>query len=167
MALSGSIFRELEALAFAIPNVLLFVLSVYGSTDIFVTRDPSGIVAMYGLVSYTFRGDAIYPPSLVDYLEVLYALSSLTLLGIAALTAPLLTKQNLKIRFALSSVFFVIITLVFHQSTKTNNYNTVNDVSTARLGMIACFVVLDPVYRLLDFDIKKAWKEVTNGGPKN
>ena len=143
------------------------MLSVYGSADIFVTRDPDGIVAMYGLVSYTFRGDAIYPPSLVDYLDVLYALSSLTLLGIAAFTVPLLTKQELKIRFALSSVFFVLITLVFHQSTKTNSYNTVNDVSTARLGMIACFVVLDPVYRLLDYNIKKVFNNLLNGQHKN
>ncbi len=157
------VFREIKNFAFVIPNLILFLFVVYGAQDVFVTRDPSGIVAMYGLNSYKFRGDAIYPPSLVNYLEVLYGLSSFTLLGIAAVTCPLLTKHELKIRFGMSSVFFILAIMVFHQSTKTNNYNTTNEISTARLGMIAFLVMLDPIYRLLDFDIKKVWKEITNG----
>lgn len=163
MSVLMGVFREVEHFLFVIPNVTLFVFIVYGALDVFVTRDPSGIVAMYGLISYKFRGDAIYPPSLIDYLEVLYALSSLALLGIAALTCPLLTKQELKIRLGLSSVFLVLAIIIFHQSTKTNHYNTTNEISTARLGMIACFTLLDPIYRLIDFDIKKVWKEITNG----
>ena len=146
---------EAYQIAYTLPNLFLFVLAIYGCFDLFTTVDPSGIVAMYGMVTYSFRKDAIYPPSLAQYLDVLYGLLSLGLVLVALVTLPKLTKAELKLRFALSSAIFMLLTFVLAQRKKTGDYNTTFQESTGRLGLIVCFGLLDPLYRLLNFDIKK------------
>ena len=147
--------KEAYNLVHAAPNIVAFVFVVYGCPDLFVTKDPSGIVAMYGALTYSFRGDAIYPPSLTQYLEVLYSLLALALICIALMTIPKLTKPELRARFALSSFLFIIVVFVMHQSTKTTDHNTTSHISTELLALLVCFTMLDPIYRLLTFDIKR------------